>query len=92
MTVFKTFFKIVNKYKFTILLYTVMLIIFAGFNMQTSDNSMSFVASKPDVLIVNNDENRKLTNNLVNYIESNCNIIDIEDIEEARNDALFIEM
>lgn len=89
MTVFKTFFKIVNKYKFTILLYTVMLIIFAGFNMQTSDNSMSFVASKPDVLIVNNDENRKLTNNLVNYIESNCNIIDIEDTEEARNDALF---
>lgn len=89
MTVFKTFFKIVNKYKFTILLYTVMLIIFAGFNMQTSDNSMSFVASKPDVLIVNNDENRKLTNNLVNYTESNCNIIDIEDTEEARNDALF---
>ena len=89
MTVFKTFFKIVNKYKFTILLYTVMLIIFAGFNMQTSDNSMSFVASKPDVLIANNDENRKLTNNLVNYIESNCNIIDIEDTEEARNDALF---
>ncbi len=89
MTVFKTFSKIVNKYKFTILLYTVMLIIFAGFNMQTSDNSMSFVASKPDVLIANNDENRKLTNNLVNYIESNCNIIDIEDTEEARNDALF---
>lgn len=89
MTVFKTFFKIVNKYKFTILLYTVMLIIFAGFNMQTSDNSMSFVASKPDVLIANNDENRKLTNNLANYIESNCNIIDIEDTEEARNDALF---
>ena len=89
MTVFKTFFKIVNKYKFTILLYTVMLIIFAGFNMQTSDNSMSFVASKPDVLIVNNDENRKLTSNLVNYIENNCNIIDIKDTEEARNDALF---
>ena len=90
MTVFKTFFKIVNKYKFTILLYTVMLIIFAGFNMQTSDNSMSFVASKPDVLGCTSDrENRKLTNSLVNYIESNCNIIDIEDTEEARNDALF---
>ena len=89
MTVFKAFFKIVNKYKFTILLYTVILIIFAGFNMQTSKNSMSFVASKPDVLIVNNDENQKLTSNLVNYIENNCNIIDIKDTEEARNDALF---
>jgi len=56
MTVFKTFLKIVNKYKFIILLYTVLLIVFAGFNMQTSDNSTSFVASKPDVLIINNDE------------------------------------
>ena len=59
MTVFKTFLKIVNKYKFIILLYTVILIVFAGFNMQTSDNSTAFVETKPDVLIVNKDtENR----------------------------------
>ncbi len=56
MTVFKTFLKIVNKYKFIILLYTVLLIVFGGFNMQTSDNSTAFVASKPNVLIINNDE------------------------------------
>ncbi len=56
MTVFKTFLKIVNKYKFIILLYTILLIVFAGFNMQTSDNSTSFVASKPNVLIINKDE------------------------------------
>ncbi len=56
MTVFKTFIKIVNKYKFIILLYTVLLIVFAGFNMQTSDNNPNFVASKPDVLIINKDE------------------------------------
>ena len=89
MTVYKTFFKIVSKYKFTILLYTVILIIFAGFNMQTSENSMSFVQSKPDVLIVNNDKEQKIADNLVSYIENNCNIVDIEDTEEARNDALF---
>ncbi len=56
MTVFKTFLKIVNKYKFIILLYTILLIVFAGFNMQTSDNSVSFIASKPSVLIINKDE------------------------------------
>ncbi len=56
MTVFKTFLKIVNKYKFIILLYTVLLIVFGGFNMQTSDNSTAFVASKPNILIINNDE------------------------------------
>ncbi len=56
MTVFKTFLKIVNKYKFIILLYTVLLIVFGGFNIQTSDTSISFVASKPDVLIINKDK------------------------------------
>ena len=89
MTVYKTFFKVVNKYKFLILIYTAMLILFAGFNMQTSQNSTNFVAEKPDVLIINNDKEQKLSKNLVEYIEKNSNIVDIENDEEARNDALF---
>ena len=89
MTVFKTFCKIVNKYKATIIMYTVILIAFAGFNMQTSDNSTSFVASKPDVLIINQDEEVGITENLVKYIEANTNIVNIEKDEEAINDALF---
>ena len=89
MTVYKTFFKVVNKYKFLILIYTGMLILFAGFNMQTSQNSTNFVAEKPDVLIINNDKEQKLSKNLVEYIEKNSNIVDIENDEEARNDALF---
>ena len=89
MTVYKTFFKVVNKYKFLILIYTGMLILFAGFNMQTSQNSTNSVAEKPDVLIINNDKEQKLSKNLVEYIEKNSNIVDIENDEEARNDALF---
>ena len=89
MTVYKTFLKVVNKYKFIILLYTIILILFAGFNMQTSQNSTNFVAEKPDVLIINNDEEQNLSNNLVEYIEKNSNIVNIADNEEARNDALF---
>ena len=89
MTVYKTFLKVVNKYKFLILIYTAMLILFAGFNMQTSQNSTNFVAEKPDVLIINNDKEQKLSKNLVEYIEKNSNIVDIENDEEARNDALF---
>lgn len=89
MTVFKTFLKVVNKYKFIVILYTVILIIFAGFNMKTSDNSTNFIASKPDVLIINNDKGEKLSQNLINYIEKNSSIINIQDTEEARNDALF---
>ena len=53
MTVFKTFLKVLNKNKFVIILYTIILLLFGGINMQTSENSTNFVASKPDVLIIN---------------------------------------
>lgn len=89
MTVFKTFFKILNKCKLPIIMYTVFLIFFGGFNMQTSENNTNFVAEKPDVLIINKDEEKGITKNLVDYIKNNSNIIDIENDEEKVNDALF---
>lgn len=89
MTVFKTFLKVLNKNKFVIILYTIILLLFGGINMQTSENSTNFVASKPDVLIINNDEDIGISKNLSDYIEKNTNIIKIEDDEEAINDALF---
>lgn len=89
MTVFKTLFKIVKAYKFNIIFYTILLVTFAGLNFKTSDNNMSFIAEKPDVLIVNNDQEAELTKNLTSYIEKNSNIINIENTEEAINDALF---
>lgn len=46
MTVFKTFWKILNKNKVIVIIYTVMLLIFGVSNMQTSEKSMNFVASK----------------------------------------------
>lgn len=89
MIVFKTFLKVLNKCKMTIILYTVMLIVFGALNMQTSDSSTNFVASKPDVLIINNDKDEGITKDLIKYITDNSNIIEIDDSEEAREDALF---
>ena len=89
MTVFKTYWQIVKKYKGTIILYTVMLIIFGGMNASSNDQTTTFTASKPDILIVNNDENIGLTANLIKYLENNTNIIKVKNSEEARNDALF---
>lgn len=89
MTVFKTFWKIVKKYKGTIILYTVMLIAFGGINQIANENETDFVNSKPNVIIVNNDEEKGLTKNLIDYIKNNSNIIDIKNTEEARNDAIF---
>ncbi len=89
MTVFKTFLKVLNKYKGTLILYTVILIFFAGFNIETNDTGTDFVSSKPDVLIVNQDEEVGITKSLVHYMEDHSNMVAIKDTEEARDDALF---
>ncbi|MDO4282499.1 MAG: ABC transporter permease [Clostridia bacterium] len=89
MTVFRTFLKVLKACIVPIILYTVILVAFGGFNMKTSDTSTAFVSSKPDIFIVNNDTKNPLTNNLIQYISENSNIIDIENDEEKINDALF---
>lgn len=89
MTVFKAFLKVLNKCKVPIILYTVLLIGFGGFNMQTSDNSTNFVASKPDVYIINEDKEEGITKNLVDYMKNNTNVLEVPSTEEAIDDALF---
>lgn len=89
MTVFRTFWKLVRKYKGMIILYTVMLILFGSINMSSNNQSLVFMASKPDVLIVNNDIDEGITRNLIDYVEKNANLVDIKDNEESRDDALF---
>lgn len=89
MTVFKAFWKVIKKYKGTIILYTVMLIVFGGLNMTSNNISTTFVDSKPDILIINNDEEVGLTKNLVDYLRSNANVIDVKKDEDSINDSLF---
>ena len=88
MTVFNTFWKVINKYKGTIILFTVMLIAFGGINTTTSNNSLDFTNNKPDIIIINNDQNKGLTKNLITYLKENTNVKDIKDEEEI-DDALF---
>ena len=89
MTVFKTFWKVVSKYKGTIILYTVMLIVFGGLNMSSNNTDISFTNSKPDILIISKDEEKGLTKNLINYMKDNSNIIEVKKDEESIKDALF---
>lgn len=89
MTVFKTFWKIVNKYKGTIILYTVMLISFGGINLVSNDTTTTFTSTLPNIAIVNNDQKSVLTNNLISYLSKNSKVVDIENDEEKINDALF---
>ena len=89
MIVFNTFWKVIKKYKATVILYTAMLVIFGSTNMQANNKAMTFTNTKPDILIVNNDKDAILTKNLVDYLNKNTNIVKIKDSEEARDDALF---
>lgn len=88
MIVFKTFLKVLNKSKFPIILYTIMLIFFSAFNIETSDNSTNFIATRPDVAIINYDEDKVLTKDLIKYIKNNNNIIKINKNSNIE-DALF---
>lgn len=87
MTVFNTFWKVINKYKGTIILFTVMLVAFGGINTTTSNNSLDFTNDKPDIIIINNDQNKGLTKNLISYLKENTNVKNIK--EEEIDDALF---
>ena len=91
MTVFKTFFKILNKNKFIVILYTVILLVFGGFNMQTSEKSLSFKPSKPSITIVNNDEEVGITKSFIKYIKNNSKTPNINLDENSLDDALFYE-
>ena len=88
MIVFKTFWKVVKKYKGLITGYTIMLIAFGTINMSSNDVTSTFKESKPDIIIVNND-NTTLSNDLVSYFKENANIIDVKNTKRAIDDAIF---
>ncbi len=87
MTVFKTFLKVLYRYKGTVILYTIILVFFAGFSLKSNGNGTSFVANKPRVLIINEDKEEGITQSLVKYMEENSEQVNVK--EDARDDALF---
>ena len=91
MTVFKTFLQVLKKNKFIVILYTVILLVFGNFSMQSNQSSTSFEASKPTVFIVNEDREEGITKDFIKYIKEKCDIAEIESSKEAIDDALFYE-
>lgn len=91
MTVFKTFLQILKKNKAIIILYTTILLVFGSFNMQSNQSAVVFEASKPDIFIVNEDEEKGITKGFIDYIKENSKIAEIENTKEAIDDALFYE-
>ena len=89
MIVFKTFLKILDKNKFIVILYSVILLTFGTISIQSKSSETNFVANKPRILIVNEDKEEGITKSLINYIEENSETPKIDNNESARDDALF---
>lgn len=90
MTVFNTYLKIIKKQYPMILIYLGITLFFAIFTTSTStENVTSYVAEKPTITIINNDEDTKFLQNFKSYIAENAEILEIENNEEKLADALF---
>lgn len=89
MIVFKSFFKVISHYKTMIIFYTILLVTFGGFSMKANTNVKTFTDTKPNIIIVNKDKGNILTDNLVKYLDKNCNIIKVKNDKDSINDALF---
>ena len=89
MTVFKTFWQIIKRYKMMILLYTFLLLLFGGLNMKTNDTSLNFVDSKPDIMMIHEDEAIGITKSLIDYMSLHANVSIVSEMSEEIDDALF---
>ncbi len=91
MIVFKTMLKIFKKNKAYLILYTSLLVFFTVFSLNNSDSATKFSAAKPNILVINEDKDTKITKNFIKYIKDNSKQVKINDTEEARDDAIFYE-
>ena len=89
MTVFKTFLKILRKNLVIVIIFSILLVMFAALRSETDDKTMSFNAVKPDVVIINNDEEIGITKGLIDYIKDNSNTPEVKTDVDSLNDALF---
>lgn len=91
MTIFKTYLKVIRRNLATIILYTAILICCSVIFTSTGETASSFESVKPDILLINKDENSPITKNLVAYISDNAEIKDTDNTadEESVKDALF---
>lgn len=89
MTVFKAFLGILNRCKGIVIMYTVILVTFGVINMRTSEKSMGFTESKPDILLVNHVEDTGITANFTEYLKSHANFPEVGSSEDEISDALF---
>ena len=91
MIVSKAFWKIVLKNLGTIVVYTIILVLFGSMNMNSGDNSFDYEAKKPSVVIFNHDTEEGITKGFVSYLRENATVEDGYNDDDGLKDALFYE-
>ena len=91
MQVFKNYFKIAKSFLPMILMYLLIFLFFAIIaTSQSSGESGAFSTTKPPVAIENHD-NSIFSNGFVDYIKQNTEVVDVEDNETARKEAIYFQ-
>ena len=90
MTVSKAFWKIVLKNIGTIVMYSVILIMFGTVSASSNQDTGQFEAAKPTVAVYNHDENGDIARNFVEYLDKNTEL-KTDYPEEKVKDGLFFE-
>ena len=74
MTISKAFWKIVLKNIGTIVMYSVILIMFGTASVSSSQDAGQFEATKPTIAIYNHDEDGDITHSFVEYLDQNAEL------------------
>ena len=91
MQVFKNYFRITKSFLPMILMYLSIFMFFAIFaTSQSSGDSSTFSSVKPPVAIKNHD-NSAFSAGFVDYIKQNAEIVDVEDNDNARKEAIYFQ-
>lgn len=91
MQVFKNYFKIVKSFLPMILMYLTIFLFFAILaTSQSGSEGGAFSTIKPPVAIENHDGSI-FSNGFVDYIKQNTEVVDIEDSENARKEAIYFQ-
>ncbi len=91
MIVSKAFWKIAIKNIGTIILYTIILLLFGSINMNTSTTTTQYEAKKPSIVVFNHDERKGVTDGFMTYLEKNTDIKTDYADDDRLKDALFYE-
>lgn len=90
MQVFRAYFKILNKHKISVIIYTVMfLAITIAITSKIDVSSDKFEVKKVKIMIVNNDGKSALTDGFLDYLKSYATFVEPKGDEEARRESLF---